>query len=659
MLKKSYIFQSFKGKFIYHLAFILAVGLGIYVRFKGLGSSPFAEDEYYLAKSIHNLLEQGVPRFACGGYYMRGLIYQYIGSVFIYFFGHHEFFLRMIAVMGNLACIPVIYLLSKKISGYKVACITSILFCFSLWEIEFARFARMYSLFQAIFLWYLFFLYRIVIEDKKNDFKWLVILSLVGLFTYEASGFLLIINFFPLLLKHKLFRPKYILSIFFLFIAGYLFLTADFKNVGGQNYLPEGLNSISASVTPHRTTVILIKSLVDEPTSALIFSILASFLLYAAYRIWRDPDIQRLTKFSLACLLVLCVLNMYGFIFIALIVFWLLRLLNWHVIRRNSLMVFGAAIMLIFVFWLSYIFTKNSAISYFGYDHDSRLRTAAVFLFKYPNIPYNIIYPWLRAVPMLTICLTVVILTGFLKKNFAMDLNKESYDFLLAIVLIFFSLLGLTSLTYQMTRYTFFLYPVLLLLVTESLFSISTLKLLRWLNRNFVFIFFVALFAIITEDFSYVHTVGIDSRKYIYRIGFDYHLAEHYYFRMDYREAANTVNQNKNSDEIVITDMIPVDYYLNRLDYVYIDVNDWEFNRLAACLGKREIWTNAQLIHNLVALDEILKKRETPVWIIGSSDNERNETFRSLMSRMIASEYKDSLYYQSVDGKLVVYKIEF
>ena len=41
----------------------LALAVGIYFRLKGLGKSPLAIDEYYIASSVRNILEHGLPQF--------------------------------------------------------------------------------------------------------------------------------------------------------------------------------------------------------------------------------------------------------------------------------------------------------------------------------------------------------------------------------------------------------------------------------------------------------------------------------------------------------------------------------------------------------------------------------------------------------------------
>ena len=52
---------------------VAAVVFGLWGRFKGLGTWPLADDEYYMARAVQDILRVGLPEFECGGWYLRGL----------------------------------------------------------------------------------------------------------------------------------------------------------------------------------------------------------------------------------------------------------------------------------------------------------------------------------------------------------------------------------------------------------------------------------------------------------------------------------------------------------------------------------------------------------------------------------------------------------
>src|ERR1700733_2719239 len=119
-----------------------AVALGLYGRFKGIGTWPFGVDEYYISRSIDNVMRSGVPHFTCGGYYTRGLLYQYLVAGMRWCGMQPEFAGRLLAGICSLAVLPAAYELAKRITGSQAALVTVIILCISVWEIEMARVAR-------------------------------------------------------------------------------------------------------------------------------------------------------------------------------------------------------------------------------------------------------------------------------------------------------------------------------------------------------------------------------------------------------------------------------------------------------------------------------------------------------------------------------------
>ena len=70
--------------------------------------------------------------------------------------------LRFVTIVSNLGMLPAAYLLSRRLGGFRIAAATVTILALSTWEIEMARFGRMYAPFQAIFMWYLYHAYRLI-----------------------------------------------------------------------------------------------------------------------------------------------------------------------------------------------------------------------------------------------------------------------------------------------------------------------------------------------------------------------------------------------------------------------------------------------------------------------------------------------------------------
>ena len=142
---------------IYFSIIIISVFLGTFIRFKGLGTWPLALDEYYIVKSAENILKYGLPQFPGGGYYDRGILLQYFISILLYFGVKAELAGKKFVSSCQSNHYSSNLFNCKKIGNQLIATIAVFVFCFSIWEIELSRFARMYTPFQAIFTWYIYF----------------------------------------------------------------------------------------------------------------------------------------------------------------------------------------------------------------------------------------------------------------------------------------------------------------------------------------------------------------------------------------------------------------------------------------------------------------------------------------------------------------------
>ena len=64
------------------VAAALALLAGIYARFDGLAAASMVADEYYIARSVQNILRVGIPEYVCGGLYPRAIAFQYVVAGF-------------------------------------------------------------------------------------------------------------------------------------------------------------------------------------------------------------------------------------------------------------------------------------------------------------------------------------------------------------------------------------------------------------------------------------------------------------------------------------------------------------------------------------------------------------------------------------------------
>ena len=175
----------------FHWAIIaVSILLGFLIRIKGLGTWTLALDEYYVIKSVQNILQHGLPQFPNGGYYERGILMQYMIAPLLSLGIKPELAGRIFPLLANLAAFPAVYLIARKVGNKTVATIVIVIFSFSIWEVEFARFIRMYAFFQAITVWYIYFALKFFETRNYKNYYWMLGLSALSILVFAGSIFL-------------------------------------------------------------------------------------------------------------------------------------------------------------------------------------------------------------------------------------------------------------------------------------------------------------------------------------------------------------------------------------------------------------------------------------------------------------------------------------
>ncbi len=154
------------------------------------------------------------------------------------------------------------------------------------------------------------------------------------------------------------------------------------------------------------------------------------------------------------------------------------------------------------------------------------------------------------------------------------------------------------------TRYTFFLYPLLVILAVSG-----SLALTAWILRRAPIAVGAAIPLVCfgaTEDFQPVHLAHVDRAEINFRVGMSAIRAAHYYPRNDVGGAAAWLSTHVRPSDVVIVGIPNLDPYFGRFDYFYIDGEDQRYDAYACRDGRRERWTNHPLLHSEEALMPIL-----------------------------------------------------
>jgi hypothetical protein len=621
-----------------------------------LGASPLAVDEYYMAQSVRNILQHGLPMFDCGGFYTRGLLHQYVAAALQIVGVSPEVALRIISALAYFAAIPALFLIGDKLGGRLVGIVAVILFSLSIWEIEFSRFGRMYAPFQAVFAWYLWFLIQ-AIQGNHRAYYSSVALSVISLAIYEASVILLALNFIPLItgeIRHATARFSSVAAL----LAGYSFLSTDFRSLGADNALPVGYTPLPGDDSwpiPIDKPLVLLENFSTLPI-VLVAVISLAMILWITTRLRAgSPDHKSQMPIAPAVIwatvaIIGSILNLFGFVFVVGLSFWL-----WNWIKFDQPLPRGDRVLIIWilswlVLWSSYIWMQPESIGESQFSAIEFIRT----LFLYPDLYSEIAYRWFMSMPIASAILSGTIIAGVILAKTGRWKGKDAsvYLFIVGLLIALTLLVSILPQPHKSIRYTFFLYPAVLLAVSSVLIVFAQKYSRSTRIQALVIVGLISGYCVLSEDINFSYVKNIATDHVIFRTNLTKWQEDIVYRRWDYESPAVYVNQAISDGEEVLTTSQSVPFYLDRLDYFYRRESGTDFLPVTACGGTRDLWSNASLVFKQDRLESIVEERVGALWLVLRS-SDRDEA--SPEERKIAIQHSDKIQHVSRDGRLTVF----
>ena len=578
---------------------------GIYCRFHSLGTAPFAIDEYYLARSIENVLRAGFPAFTCGGLYMRGIVLQYSAAALQYSGFTAEVAPRLISAVCSLLTLPAVFILGRRVHGGMVGLLAVTLIALSVWEIETARFGRMYAPFQGVFLWYMVFFLRYTVDREAKALWPMIVLSALGPLVWEGGVFLPMTNVLSLFLQRWPDRLRrgdwiYLLPCAVLLGMALWFVTTDFRGYNPDSW-PPGYNRSLTIVPPDPVTTLRL------PLAALrhhIWWLVAALApltaaLLALRLIWGLRSRPFLVTGLVA---MLAAAGAHQFIAVAAIGLLLLltRLITWKELFSHRLAPIHIAVTIFLIFWLAF----GVAITDWHAAGVSISRGAAMLayqLVRFPDFVGVVVRPWARAVPHLGAALLLLVAIAMYRAAKYDEVSNYERVFLT----VFLVLLLAASASHpprQETRYIFFLYPLAIVIALSTIARAAALVA----GRRAVAAGITSAIALggfaLSEDFQPHHLLHIDSPNETFRVGMTPDMQSHLVIREDFRSLALWLQQHRSSKELVVNGVHGFDHYYSGIDYFYVDQQDPNFVDWTCRRGTVDRWSNYPLLYSVDAL---------------------------------------------------------
>ena len=601
-----------------------ALAIGTYARFKGLGAWPFGVDEYYTGQSVQNILRAGVPEYPCGGFYTRGILVQYLAAALQMAGFSPELALRSIAAVSSLIALPAAFLLGRRAGGRVVGLLAVIVLALSVWEVEMARFARMYAPFQAVFLWYLVYFVRYTIERDTRALWMMLGLSLLGVLVWEGGVLLAAANLLPPLLNSpsgRLGRREwgYLAAAGAMVFPIYLFATNKMRVLGDLSPFPSNF----IDPPPEKTVVGL--QVGDAPWSLigghpLWWALALVPVLCSAFALrWIWSLRQRwLAAAGLVIAMAAAAAQQLGLCLAVILLLLLLRLIGWRELCSRAALPFAASIAASTVFWILFALDTPQWQLEPG---QSVLETAALLgyeFFRFPDFAIQVALPWARAVPLLALALFCLLAATCIRLVLRAE-AQLSEERVFAVLLVSLLLAASASDPPRIeTRYVFFLYPLAVLTALLALARFSAFVAERARIRHPVALLSVLALGgfALTEDFDLHHLRDVDSEAVHFRTQMKPFLANHYYQRANVRAAADWLESNAREGDIVINSFPSLDFYYPKVDYFFIDWSDRRFPGLTCRRGTIERWSNTALLYTIESFQARLRAGKRVFYVV-------------------------------------------
>jgi hypothetical protein len=627
------------------LAVAAALVAGLYGRFKGIGTWPLGVDEFYISRSIDNVLRSGLPAFPCGGYYTRGLIYQYVVAALRICGWSPEFAGRFVAAVSSLAVLPAAYLIGKRIQGSVAGWVVVIILCVSVWEIEMARFARMYAPFQAVFAWYVVAFLRYTIDKHAAALGWMIALSVLGVLTWEGGTLLGLANLLAVLLSQengRLKREAWPRLIMLTLLLAVLYLaTRDLRGFADPPAAPAG--AMQEPPSPSHFAVWL-GPLWQHPLWA--FGLLPALALSVPALRWIASFRDRPLSWCGLCLALLAAaVHVFTVAAAIMALMLLVRLVDWRALAGRQAPAgpqaaagpqaryFWLALGAFLLFWfLSDFFGDVAGVASGAPASPGGPPAIVQQLLGFPDMYDQILRPWGRVLPILSLGIfaaiaylywTSIVAGRGVSAIVAAHGASDPVAVLLSLIIVMALAVGFAATDRIETRYTFFLYPPLIVLaVSAILMTVRRLRLLR--NAPILLTAAVPLLCFAgTEDFQPRHILEVDTGKINFRVGMSAVRVAHYYPRNEMRAAADYLAAHVMPGDVVITGVANLDEYYRHIDYFFLDETDNRYETYVCQDGRTDRWTNHPVLYTAEALKPIVNSGHRVYASLYQADEQR------------------------------------
>jgi hypothetical protein len=248
---------------------------------------------------------------------------------------------------------------------------------------------------------------------------------------------------------------------------------------------------------------------------------------------------------------------------------------------------FWLALLALLAFWVAYDLSSG--------------RPSFELLFGFPDFFERIGRPWGRTLPVLTLGILLCVAYWFVRSTAPGD-ARSPMNALLGLLFLVVLVVAAIPTNRIETRYTFFLYPLLVVIVVSAILELARHFQGRRPMPNMLLAAAPLLFFAATEDCQLKQVAHIDSEAVNFRVGMRPARADHYTERNDVRSIAQWLTAHVQPGDVVVSGIPNLDQYYGGIDYFYLDDEDNRYDAYVCGNGRTERWTNHPILQRVDAL---------------------------------------------------------
>lgn len=658
----------------YALGLLLLMAVGAWLRVRHVGDLALIVDEGMQVLGVEGILAYGVPKTGSGLVYARSPFYIYMQAGFASLFGVGPFALRLPSVLFGVAVLVPAYFLGKTLFSRPLGFLTALVLAFSLWEIELSRYGRFYTLFQFFYLVSLICFYRGFMLDEGKYKAWFLLTALLTISSHSLGRIIFVLFLIPLFRPGRTLRQNLALGGWAMglggLMIGYNRLIRWYSASGESLINPPVVQNLSIDFLERIRTTFKIPLLVP-PEMRFFFQtaqeqpwIIGLLVLVAlgvtVYLVRRYAKPGTTVQVLVATLpLWAAVFHQFGIALILLIFYLLVYARDLRIDKDPCLRVVCSVVVVFFVFWLV------------GMLRDPFLtpRLVAESLACFPNFPRYFLYWYVLGWPILTILLfvgSVLFLSYYIK-----DRRATVPLFLLGALYLPAFLASLFA-SYAESRYTFHLYPLIVIIFIIVVMKGGAQILQRWkggslrVRQLIILVGLPLAVMVLSQDARPIEAWKIGERTYQTPedpIRSVICWEPYAIFHQDHESPGHYVRDRLGVEDKVIY-MGPIHmtslytFYVGKPEYALVPENQpYHYGRIKD--GKPINYVSGtELVAGLSGLQEMMETYKGRLWLIGDYPLLREDTlFYSAPLREFVDARAQAPDFLARDGRTFVIKL--